>query len=188
MRALQNCARRSQSLQFPDRTVCGAARRWRALRRLGGGKAVAADDFPSSRWSEHVSVTGKVKFFNETKGYLALEPGNLRHLYQASYLFGVAGIGLRLPASAVAQNERGEVWDVVPNSPIEGGHYVSPVGRRAAGLVVVTWGAIQVMTEAFLQAYCDEAIACVSRECLIDQKSPEGFSYADLMSDLDALA
>jgi hypothetical protein len=133
-----------------------------------------------------VSVTGKVKFFNETKGYLALEPGNLRHLYQASYLFGVAGIGLRLPASAVAQNERGEVWDVVPNSPI--GHYVSPVGRRAAGLVVVTWGAIQVMTEAFLQAYCDEAIAYVSRECLIDQKSPEGFSYADLMSDLDALA
>ena len=67
-------------------------------------KAVAADDFPSSRWSEHVSVTGKVKFFNETKGYLALEPGRLQHLYQASYLFGVAGIGLRLPASAVAQN------------------------------------------------------------------------------------
>ena len=136
-----------------------------------------------------MSVTGKVKFFNETKGYLALEPGNLQHLYQASYLFGVAGIGLRLPASAVAQNESGEAWDVVPNSPIAGGHYVSLVGRRGDGLVVVvTWGAIQVMTEAFLQEYCDEAIAYVSRECLVDQKSPEGFSYADLMSDLDALA
>jgi hypothetical protein len=120
--------------------------------------------------------------------YLALEPGNLKNLYQASYLFGIAGIGLRLPASAIAQHERGEAWDVVANSPVEGGHYVSLVGRRADGLVVVTWGAIQAMTEAFLREYCDEAIAYVSRECLIDQKSPEGFSYADLMSDLGALA
>jgi hypothetical protein len=120
--------------------------------------------------------------------YLALEPGNLKNLYQASYLFGIVGIGLRSPASAIAQHERGEAWDVVPDSPIEGGHYVSLVGRRADGLVVVTWGAIQAMTEAFLREYCDEAIAYVSRECLIDQKSPEGFSYADLMSDLGALA
>jgi hypothetical protein len=120
--------------------------------------------------------------------YLALAPGKLTHLYQASHLFGVAGIGLRLPASAITQNERGEAWEVVPDSSIEGGHYVSLVGRRTDGLAVVTWGAIQVMTEAFLQEYCDEAIAYVSRECLIDQKSPEGFSYADLMSDLGALA
>jgi hypothetical protein len=76
-----------------------------------------------------VSVTGKVKFFNETKGYLALEPGNLRHLYQASYLFGVAGIGLRLPASAVAQNERCEVWDVVPIRRSKAG----TMSRRSAG-------------------------------------------------------
>jgi hypothetical protein len=120
--------------------------------------------------------------------YLALEPGNLQHLYQATYLFGVAGIGLRLPASAVAQNDSVEFWDVVPDSPIAGGHYVSLVGRRADGLVVVTWGALQVMTEAFLKQYCDEAVAYVSRECLIDQRSPEGFAYDDLISDLAALA
>lgn len=41
-----------------------------------------------------MSVTGKVKFYNETKGYLALEPGNLGHLYQAVFLFGAVGIGL----------------------------------------------------------------------------------------------
>jgi hypothetical protein len=138
--------------------------------------------------SEHVSVTGKVKFFNETKGYLALEPGNVEHLYQATYLFGAAGIGLRLPASALMQTENGQAWDVVAGSPIEGGHYVPLVGRRAGGLHVVTWGALQVMTEVFLEEYCDEAIACVSQERLVEQKSPEGFSYADLMSDLRALA
>ena len=43
------------------------------------------------------------------------------------------------------------------------------------------------MSEAFLREYCDEAVAYVSRECLTGQKSPEGFSYADLMSDLSAL-
>jgi hypothetical protein len=39
-----------------------------------------------------------------------------------------------------------------------------------------------------LKEYCDEAIAYVSQECLLNQKSPEGFSYADLISDLAALA
>jgi hypothetical protein len=52
---------------------------------------------------------------------------------------------------------------------------------------VVSWGAIQRMTEAFLTQYCDEAIAYVSQECLLDQKSPEGFAYDDLISDLAAL-
>jgi hypothetical protein len=119
-----------------------------------------------------VSVTGKVKFFNETKGYL----------------FGAVGIGLQLPTAALAQIENGEAWDVVAGSSIEGGHYVPLVGRGAGGLHVVTWGAIQVMTEAFLKQYCDEAVAYVSQERLVEQRSPEGFSYADLMSDLRALA
>ena len=117
-------------------------------------------------------TTGKVKFYNETKGCL----------------FGVAGIGLQLPSSALAQSERGEAWSVVAGAPVEGGHYVPLVGRRADGLHVVSWGVDQVMTQAFLGQYCDEAIAYVSVECLVAQKSPEGFSYADLISDLAALA
>jgi hypothetical protein len=120
--------------------------------------------------------------------YLALEPGNVEHLYQATYLFGVAGIGLSLPTSALAQSKRGQPWDVVPGAPIEGGHYVPLVGRQANGLHVISWGAVQVMTEAFLKQYCDEAVAYVSQECLVDRKSPEGFAYADLISDLAALA
>jgi hypothetical protein len=134
-----------------------------------------------------VSVPGKVKFFNESKGYLALEPGNVQHLYLATYLFGAVGIGLQLPASAVTQTRAGQAWNVVAGSTIEGGHYVPLVARRAEGLHVVTWGGIQVMTEAFLKIYCDEAMAYVSVECLKNQKSPEGFSYQDLLSDLEAL-
>lgn len=121
-------------------------------------------------------------------GYLALEPGNLEHLYLATYLFGAAGIGLQLPSSALAQSERGQAWSVVAGAPIEGGHYVPLVGRRADGLHVVSWGVDQVMTPGFLAKYCDEAVAYVSQECLVQQRSPEGFSYADLIMDLAALA
>jgi hypothetical protein len=120
--------------------------------------------------------------------YLALEPGDMEHLHQAAYLFGAAGIGLQLPVSALTQSEHGQVWNVVAGAPIAGGHYVPLVGRRADGLHVVSWGVDQVMTEAFLKQYCDEAIAYVSQECLRNQKSPEGFSYADLISDLALLA
>jgi len=156
---------------------------------LGHGLGCAGrPSFFTSARGEHVSVTGKVKFYNETKGYLALEPGNVEHLYQAAYLFGAAGIGLQLPASAPPQSARGEVWDVVADAPIAGGHYVPLIGRSVDGLQVVSWGAVQLMTEAFLKRYCDEAIAYVSQECLVDQKSPEGFAYADLISDLAALA
>ncbi len=120
--------------------------------------------------------------------YLALEPGNLDHLYQAAYLFGASGIGLQLPATALAQSKQGQTWDVVAGAPIDGGHYVPLVGRQAAGLHVISWGMDQVMTETFLKQYCDEAIAYVSEECLIQQRTPEGFSYADLISDLAALS
>lgn len=120
--------------------------------------------------------------------YLALEPGNPNHLYQAAYLFGVVGIGLRLPESALDQSKSGRAWQVVAASPIKGGHYVPLVGRDADGLHVISWGVDQLMSETFLQAYCDEAIAYVSLEGLVDQKSPEGFAYDDLVSDLAALA
>jgi hypothetical protein len=120
--------------------------------------------------------------------YLALEPGNLQHLFLASYLFGAVGIGLQLPASALLQTEQGLAWDVVAETTIAGGHYVPLVGRQVDGLHVVSWGAIQRMTEAFLTQYCDEAVAYVSQECLLDQKSPEGFAYDDLISDLAVLA
>jgi hypothetical protein len=120
--------------------------------------------------------------------YLALAPGNVADLYYASYLFGAVGIGLQLPSSALDQAGRGETWDVVAESSIDGGHYVPLIGRRSDGmLVAVSWGAAQPMTEAFLKQYCDEAVAYVSTECLVNQKSPEGFDYAQLTADLKAL-
>ena len=121
--------------------------------------------------------------------YLGLDSGNVQHLLLAAYLFSAVGIGLVLPSTAIDQAKRGQPWDVVPGAPSEGGHYVPLVGRPANGvLAAVSWGRVQLMTEKFFQTYCDEAVAYVSTEDLQDQKSPEGFAYADLISDLAALA
>jgi hypothetical protein len=121
--------------------------------------------------------------------YLALEPSNLNHLLTAAYLFSAVGIGLNLPASAIDQAKQGTIWDVVPGSPTEGGHYIPLVGRLTDGLLVgVSWGRQQLFTERFFQTFCDEAVAYVSAEDLVNQKSPDGFAYADLVADLAALA
>jgi hypothetical protein len=120
--------------------------------------------------------------------YLALEPGNIQDILLAAYLF-VCGVGLQLPFSALDQAAKGQVWDVVQGSPNEGGHYVPLFGRQADGLLVfVSWGAIQTATQRFVQTYCDEAIAYLSQEDLVNQKSPDGFDYATLTADLARLA
>ena len=119
--------------------------------------------------------------------YVRLDHTNLQEVYLALYLFEAVGIGIRFPESAMAQFQAGEVWDVVPHARVEGGHYVCAVGKDA-NLQVVTWGALQGMTERFFKAYCDEAWAYVSTEDLRGGKSLEGFDTAQLESDLAALA
>ena len=79
-------------------------------------------------------------------------------------------------------------WDVAPGSPNEGGHYVPLIGRLSSGMLVcVSWGRLQLLTESFFQTFSDEAVAYVSTEDLVDQKSPDGFAYTDLIADLAAL-
>jgi len=65
--------------------------------------------------------------------YVALDPKNWDHLEQAAYIFGAVGIGFQFPASAMDQFNNGEIWDVVPGSAIQGGHYVPVVGSVRLG-------------------------------------------------------
>lgn len=123
---------------------------------------------------------------HKIEAYLALPVGNLQVHLIAMYLFGAVGIGILFPESAMEQFNAGEVWDVVPNSPIQGGHYVPLVAKRE-NIVNVTWGTTQEMTDEFFQRYNDESIVYVSKEMFIDRKSPEGFDYDQLLMDLKNL-
>lgn len=119
--------------------------------------------------------------------YLQVDASNLAHVYAAAYLFGVVGLGVTLTQSAEAQFELGEPWTVVPNDTPSDYHYVPMVGRTAECGQVVTWGALQGVSDSWLAANLKEVVAVISEEAMINQKSAEGFAYNDLASDLAAL-
>lgn len=118
--------------------------------------------------------------------YVELEPGNYEHVIEALYLFGVVGIGIEFPVSAMDQFNRGKPWTVVRSST-EGGHYVPLVGRAGRYLDVVTWGRVQRMTKTFFERYCDEAFAILMPEYLGSGKTPEGFDLQALTAKLETL-
>ncbi|MDR3628898.1 MAG: hypothetical protein P4L42_01035 [Desulfocapsaceae bacterium] len=124
---------------------------------------------------------------HKVAAYLALEPGNTDHLYEALYLFGVVGIGIQFPSSAMDQFNAGKPWSVVSGASVEGGHYIPLVARRT-NLECVTWGQIQQMTSGFYKKYCDEAWAILSPEVFKNGTDLEGFNFAQLQADLNALS
>lgn len=121
--------------------------------------------------------------------YVALRIGNVDELVLAIYLMGAAGIGIRMPESAMTQFDRRQRWTIDEKSDIAGGHYVSGVGRNTRGdIVVVTWGRLHAMDPAFYKRYSDEALAYVSLEMLKNKLSPEGFDADALRRHLANLA
>lgn len=121
--------------------------------------------------------------------YLALDPKNWDQLMQAAYIFGAVGIGFEFPDTAMEQFDRGQRWDVVAGSQIEGGHYVPVMGRSSTTVAgVVTWARRQAMSQAFYEAYNDEAWAVVFPEELNSKGLNErGFDLAALNAALKQL-
>lgn len=121
--------------------------------------------------------------------YMAVTPGNLDELFLAAYLFGAVGVGIRFPSSADKQFDDNQPWSVVPNTSIEGGHYIPVVGRNANGnAVAITWGRLIEITPGFLEEYNDETIAYYASEYADKSKlSPEGFDVTALESFLSEL-
>lgn len=120
--------------------------------------------------------------------YLALERGNLEQQLTAAYIFGAVGLGLEMPASTQQQFDKHEPWDVVPHSPIEGGHYVPLMDHKDGMGVLCTWGRMQEFTPAFFSKYNDESIVYLSDEIMLGGKTIEGFDLTALKKDLAALS
>ena len=124
--------------------------------------------------------------------YAALEPSNHTNVMDAVYIFEGCYIGLQLPTSAQAQVQNHQPWSVPPGGTSGdgapgswGGHAVPVVAYDARTLTVVTWGALQVMTWSFWDAYCDESYAIISNDYINNKKeSPDGFNMQQLQADL----
>ena len=120
--------------------------------------------------------------------FVALTPGDWIELLEALFVFECVGIGIQVPESAMQQFQQAQPWAPVTGSPIEGGHYVPVVAHPADDLAtVVTWGALQQMTEAFYREYNDESFAFISEEDLTAGATLEGFDLEQLQADLGSL-
>jgi len=124
--------------------------------------------------------------------FMSLEPSNHTHIMDSVYIFEGCYIGVQLPISAQAQTQNHQPWSVPPGGATGdgrpgswGGHAVPVVAYDSRGVTVVTWGALQIMTWSFWQAYCDEAYAILSEDYLDGKKkAPQGFSLLELKQDL----
>jgi hypothetical protein len=107
---------------------------------------------------------------------------------QGVYVFGGLNTGVQLPISA--QSQVGSLWDVVGDGQTGdsapgswGGHCTAIVGYDTDGVTLVTWGALQRATWAFVMAYYDEAHAIISPNF----KTPAGINVSDLAADLQQI-
>jgi hypothetical protein len=121
--------------------------------------------------------------------FAAVDPADPVAIRHAINLFGGADIGLNMPAAWRSS----DVWDAGkgfhyrPNS--WGGHSVPLVGYDAAGVYAVTWGRIQPITWAGINAYCDEAYALIDPNwTAFDGIAPSGLDLDRLHADLSAIA
>jgi len=142
------------------------------------------DPDAAAKYRRKTGLTDTAGIVHRIAAYVAVKP---EHVPVATWLFGAVGVCVQVPASAMDQFDRGEPWDVVEGSQIEGGHYVPCVGRANGNFLVVTWGRVQPVTPAFMDRYCDYALAYLSEEMLTGGKSPENLDINQLRADLAAV-
>lgn len=123
--------------------------------------------------------------------FASVDVSNPAEVKQALNLFGSVDIGFNVPASAMDQFNAGKPWDVVTHDGgIEGGHCVPVqlVQDSSPAYKVVTWGAVQEMTQAFWDKYVEEAWVVITEDFLNGQGvDPQGFDLYQLGEDLAAL-
>lgn len=141
----------------------------------------------AAAYRQQVGIADSTGVRHKIGAAVALEPRRLDQLASAVWIFGAVGIGIEVPDTAQDQFNAGKPWDVVPGSRIEGGHYVSVVGRGNGFWRVVTWGRIQQVTDAFIQTYCDEAWAYWSVDELSNGVNLDNFSLAQFQDDVQLL-
>ena len=118
--------------------------------------------------------------------YVGMNPGDLRELWTAAYLFQAVGLGFDMPQSAMDQTSLGRPWEYVRGSRSVGGHYVPVVARRSGLGVGITWGKTQLFTPKFYQHYNTQGIVALSAEMMVHAKNIDGFDDTLLRADLQA--
>lgn len=78
--------------------------------------------------------------------------------------FGMVGLGVNFPDSAMKQFNAGEPWTVVKGAQDEGGHAIALVGWDKDYAYVLTWGQVQKVAWSWWKKYVEEAWGAFSTE------------------------
>jgi hypothetical protein len=118
--------------------------------------------------------------------FAEVDINNKDELRAAMNTFGALYIGINFPDSAMDQFNEGKPWDVVRGAQIEGGHAIHGGAYKVGGnWQIVTWGAVQEMTDDFWDNYVEEAWVVITQEWLdANGHSPTGFDLYGLGEQL----
>jgi len=129
------------------------------------------------------------KTVSKIAAFVEVDPRNLDDVKRAIDDCGAAYIGFPVPANIMpSMGTPPEVWEVVPNSQIIGGHAVVLAGYDAEGARLISWGLYYTMTWKFFSTYVDEVYAIADRNWIsATGKTPGGFTLAELEQQMHAL-
>jgi len=113
---------------------------------------------------------------------------NIAEVKAACYIFGTVYIGIDFPDSAMDQFNNEEPWEVVSGARVEGGHAINVGFYDTNTYKLVTWGAVQEMSQAFWDKYVEEAWVVIGPEWLNEGGlSPTGLNLHALGDGLHSL-
>jgi flagellar hook protein FlgE len=118
--------------------------------------------------------------------YVDLDPGNITELWYAAWLFDGVGIGVNFPSQWMDAFNKGSkgLWDHVSRPKLEGGHYITGVGRHG-NLNIVTWADDHPrLTPRGYAQFNDQTIAYASAEKLVSGRDDNGFDWPGLLAAL----
>jgi hypothetical protein len=187
--------------QYGDCTMAAAAhaiQTWNAVTKqadpVPSDAAVVAEYFKLTGGADSGLVEANVLkawrnagfWRNKILGYAPVNVHDVNQLKQAIYLFGLAYVGIQVPANAESQFENHEPWSLVDgwqSQSIVGGHAIPIVGYDQNVLYVITWGDVQTMTYDWWQTYGDEAWAVLPQE-FKEAAGYDNLSLQQLIADL----
>lgn len=152
---------------------------------LAGGKDDGLDPVATAKWR---CTTGLLDANGTShKLHAFAQVDTVDNLLTAAYLFGAAGIGLKLPANAELEFAKGHPW-VLGGMPRDA-HYVPLVGRNSHGnLIVISWGRLQAVALWYAKRYFLGGLAYMNLDYLrASGLSPEGINEQQLEADLGSL-
>lgn len=161
-----------------NKSVASAATVHKIYRHLSGGEDTGLNMLDVLNYWRKTGITEKILAFAK------LNPHNHVHVKQAIQLFGGVYMGFQCQEDVIADFDAGKPW--TPGKLTQDGHAVFATGYDADTISVLTWGAVQKGTWAWVDETCDEAYVILPQEAKKPGFAP-GFNFAQLQTDLAAV-